>query len=75
MARRLAGLCMGLLVAGAVVLALAPEAGATRIRPGTVSLGGQVEYGFLGGGSELAHDFDKGVGWSLRVRYRMRRCA
>ncbi|HVP39308.1 MAG TPA: hypothetical protein VMS93_09020 [Candidatus Saccharimonadales bacterium] len=49
------------------------QSGATRIRPGTISLGGQIEYSGLYGGTYLARAFDQaGVGFAVKVRYRMR---
>jgi hypothetical protein len=42
-----------------------------RMRPGTISLGGQVSYGLVRGSSELNDHFDHGVGYAFRVRYNL----
>jgi hypothetical protein len=42
---------------------------ARRLRKGTISLGGQIGYGFVRGSSELNDHFDGGVGYGLRFRY------
>jgi hypothetical protein len=59
--------------AGALLVAWAGDVSATRIRPGTISLGFQGEYSKLGGGTYLARAFDVGgLGFQVKVRYRMR---
>ncbi|HMI30985.1 MAG TPA: hypothetical protein VK527_04535 [Candidatus Limnocylindrales bacterium] len=42
---------------------------ARRLRKGTISLGGQIGYGFVRGSSELNDHFDGGVGYGFRFRY------
>ena len=42
-----------------------------RMRKGTISLGGQIGYGFVRGSSELNDHFDSGVGYGFRFRYMM----
>lgn len=42
-----------------------------RQRKGTLSLGGQVGYGFVRGSSELNDHFDSGLGYGFRFRYMM----
>src|SRR5205814_9029406 len=46
-----------------------------RQRRGTISLGGQVGYGFVRGSSELNDHFDSGLGYGFRFRYMMSRRA
>ena len=55
-----------------VILAAAPAARATRIRPGTPSFGATFDYGTLSGDSYMARAFNHGVGGGVQVRYRMR---
>jgi len=40
-----------------------------RQRRGTISLGGQLGYGFVRGSSELNDHFDSGLGYGFRFRY------
>jgi hypothetical protein len=40
-----------------------------RQRKGTISLGGQLGYGFVRGSSELNDHFDGGLGYGFRFRY------
>lgn len=40
-----------------------------RQRKGTISLGGQIGYGFVRGSSELNDHFDRGAGYGIRFRY------
>ena len=56
---------------GLVALGAGP-AHATRIRPGTISFGGNFEYAALSGSSYLASAFNHGVGGGVTIRYRMR---
>ena len=46
-----------------------------RMRKGTISLGGQIGYGFVRGSSELNDHFDSGVGYGFRFRYMISRKA
>jgi hypothetical protein len=42
-----------------------------RLRPGTISLGAQGQFGAIAGGSELESHFDLGPGYSVRFRYQL----
>lgn len=55
-------------VALCVPVAWSTDAGAQE-RPGTLSLGIQGQYGFIGGPSDFAEDFDRGAGFAIRLRY------
>lgn len=46
-----------------------------RLRPNTISLGFQGQYGALRGSSRLADGFDQGPGYALRFRYMLSRAA
>ncbi len=66
-----ASLWRGLVGAVCATSLLSDPAHATRIRPGTLSLGATFDYSSLTGGSSLAQDFRSGPGFQVRVRYRM----
>jgi hypothetical protein len=73
MARKGWGLIARAAAVAALVLVSAGSAGATRIRPGTISFGFQGGYSSLSGDTYLARAFDQGgLGWQVKVRYRMR---
>jgi hypothetical protein len=44
-----------------------------RMRKGTISLGGQLGYGFVRGSSELNDHYDSGPSYAFRFRYMMSR--
>lgn len=46
-----------------------------RLRPNTLSLGFQGQYGAMRGSSRLADGFDHGPGYALRFRYMLSRAA
>jgi hypothetical protein len=57
------------LLAMLAILGLGTTAARAQERPGTLSLGGQVQYGIIAGPSDLASDFERGAGFALRIRY------
>jgi hypothetical protein len=50
-----------------------PKALKRRLRPGTISLGIQGQYGGIAGSSELERHFDAGPGYGIRFRYQLSR--
>jgi hypothetical protein len=48
-----------------------PTALKRRLRPGTISLGVQGQFGGIAGGSELENHFDVGPGYGVRFRYQV----
>jgi len=61
---------VALVLAGLALLAVSLTGpAAAQERPGTLSLGIQGQYGFIGGASDFAELFDNGAGFAFRIRY------